>query len=1335
MLVPGLAEIQPRKHHTTFRAFVSGRLDANARRIKQGHLSVASFAHAIYRCDNEPELPALVRGDAEPAIVMRGVDLENPMASGISEAEADLRRYAESHAGRAINIQALPFTENRTQLFEDLQSSSICLMPSWHEGFGLAAWEAIAAGVPLIVSQKSGVHRLITEIECGLYTQWTQSIDVLGQVDEPYFRPEDKTRLAAIILSTARDYESWKDRALRLREAMLRAYSWRSCGESFIEATACCYLERERVYIEEREASTPPGIGEAPSKPPTINLPDNWEIWLETYQSRWQKDAGLSPSQLLRAEEALVPFAVEATPFLLTQIQWALKAPTTFAVRLLTAPGGSGKTRLALELCCIVRREGWIAGLLRSDCTAAQLDAFATQLINVSAPALVVIDYAETRTDIVLTLLTSLQARCKTQSTRVLLLARDSGDWWEQLPSRDARCEALLDGSATTGPYALPAAYANQDSRASAFQQALTLVSKRLELPCPNLEPDLSAEHFAHPLYLQLAALTAALGDRAESAEALPRALLNHERRYWLRAASACVAAPTEADVVRLMVLATLHGTIPIPKAIDHEWLTAGGSKGVLPALFRALVPLYPGHQGLQGLRPDLLGEVLVAQGALAEYGAALLDAVLGSTVPHTRRSALTVLARACKHRIDLIQPFEDALGRQFHICAVELVQVCIETPGELPLLARRAYVALAPNRASQVAGILHPLLRHEVLPLTGLEVDVRKIACATAQRRAERRGATCEDFALFAKRLGSLGEALRRDGQSREAFSCVENAKNILERLSQTKPGAFDPDWANALNNYAVHLRDEGRIEDALAVCMRAMEVRERLKQRNPVLFSPAWAASLNNCANLLLEAGRENEALQLAKRALDIRQGLSNGQPDADFATSLGSYAIILRALGRIEEALSASMRSLEVRRKLALSKPERFEADLATALTNYANLLDDADRTREALDAAREALTIRERLALAKPERFNGAWAASLTSCGVFLSALGRIDEGLELAKQSLDIVTTLAESKPERFTSTLGNALSNYAAHLAEVGNSREACDVARRALDIRRRLAESNPERFEPEWALSLSNYASHLVETGSLEDGLKASKLALNIRAKLAQNRPERFESEWATSATNYSSHLVASGCVEQGLDVGLSALKTLNRLASAAPNRFKPERLRALANCSMILADLGNFDEALSLGRQAVALASDLAARNFGGFIKDEKLGEAWVRLLEWIKDPTTTASNLYVPNSGTGRRDMKSIAFGLAVLNAALATDIDLTVQELRSAFAYWEEMHDEQRFAQLSLGVLACKLAAASQSKLELNDTIKYVTMFENMRSGRMPAWMLTVLGRFK
>ena len=89
---------------------------------------------------------------------------------------------------------------------------------------------------------------------------------------------------------------------------------------------------------------------------------------LELPTARAQHTLGLSDSQMLRPEEALIPFDPSAETFLQTQLDWAHAADDPLAVRLLTGQGGIGKTRLAQALCQRLQTQGWQTGFLRSDC-------------------------------------------------------------------------------------------------------------------------------------------------------------------------------------------------------------------------------------------------------------------------------------------------------------------------------------------------------------------------------------------------------------------------------------------------------------------------------------------------------------------------------------------------------------------------------------------------------------------------------------------------------------------------------------------------------------------------------------------------------------------------------------------------------------------------------------------------------------------------------------------------------------------------------------------------------------------------------------------------------
>ncbi|WFE35093.1 glycosyltransferase family 4 protein [Micromonospora sp. WMMD975] len=60
-------------------------------------------------------------------------------------------------------VDVRPFSEDGMAVSRDLRRTALCLMPSRAEGFGLAAWEALAMGTPILVSAHSGVAELLRE--------------------------------------------------------------------------------------------------------------------------------------------------------------------------------------------------------------------------------------------------------------------------------------------------------------------------------------------------------------------------------------------------------------------------------------------------------------------------------------------------------------------------------------------------------------------------------------------------------------------------------------------------------------------------------------------------------------------------------------------------------------------------------------------------------------------------------------------------------------------------------------------------------------------------------------------------------------------------------------------------------------------------------------------------------------------------------------------------------------------------------------------------------------------------------------------------------------------
>ncbi|WP_120967974.1 tetratricopeptide repeat protein [Comamonas sp. lk] len=1102
MLIPGLAEISPRRHHNTFVAFVSGRLDAGAQKIKQAHLGVAGFAYAVHQCDSNSGLPDALRGENEPRIILRGIELEETPNTDSTGAEVELKELAQQHAGRVISLQALPFTQNRTELFDELKAASVCLMPSWHEGFGLVAWEAIAAGVPLILSQKSGAYHFLKMLR---KENLVHAIDVKGQNGSPFFAKADKEAVANLLIEIAKNYSSVRADALRLREELQNDYHWRACADTFIAALDWHTPTASAI-------APPPQVSPATTTPP---IATNLAQWLALPAPLWNQHSGLSPSQLLKAEEALIPFAQERFQFLQTQLNWAKTSAYPACVRLLTGEGGSGKTRLALEMCKCLLKEGWAAGFLKGDFQTQSAQSLAKALSKSQQPVLLVIDYAETRTTELLGILAAVLSQNAASPIRFLLLARSSGEWWRQLPMYETRCEALLDGFATTGPYSLPGLYEQVSERNKAFNQALTAFAKALNVTSPNIQPDLSAEQYHSPLFLQMAALLTLLGERTANAEALPQSLVRHEQRYWYKVAanSSC-----ESEANLMMSLVTLIGYASTAKAIEPLWVAADGQQPNLKPLFTGLTPLYPGRQGLGALQPDLLGEALIGHQVLGSEGGALLDAVLGEKASVTQRThALTILARLLRYRSAVSTPLEIALSKNFARCAQPLFQVCIQTPSPLFLVAERSFKRLSPTVALQVAGLLEQNFKYEVLPLAGLELLIRETINTQAERRCQKVKASIGDWNIFSKTLLNLSIANRQLGKTAQALNFSKQSLDIRQWLAKNNPERFEPGLASSLSNYASHLSDVEDITQALVFAKQALDIHQRLAKNNPGHFEPNLASSLGNYANHLSDAGDSMQALEFSKQALDIHQRLAKDTPERfepDFASSLSNYASHLSDVGETTQALDFSKQALDIRQRLAKDMPERFEPNLASSLSNYASHLSEVEDTTQALDFAKQALDIHQRLAKDKPERFEPNLASSLLNYANHLSDFGDAIQAIEFSRQALDIHQRLTKDNPERFEAALASSFGNYANHLSYVGETTQALDFSKLAFDIRKRLAKDNPERFEPDLAKSLNNYANHLSDIGDITQALDFSKQALLIYERLANVHRAKFAAD-----------------------------------------------------------------------------------------------------------------------------------------------------------------------------------------------------------------------------
>lgn len=153
--------------------------------------------------------------DLHPFLVVRGA----PPGTG-----AELRaKLIELSARTSTEVRVRNFSSDRLRIIDDIHQSSVVLMPSEEEGFGLVGIEAIAAGVPCLVSKNSGLAELLERDFAAHASSFvvprTKNLDVDGI--------EWGKRIAQVLRNPA----FWFAKAKELRASMMAKMPWVECAQ------------------------------------------------------------------------------------------------------------------------------------------------------------------------------------------------------------------------------------------------------------------------------------------------------------------------------------------------------------------------------------------------------------------------------------------------------------------------------------------------------------------------------------------------------------------------------------------------------------------------------------------------------------------------------------------------------------------------------------------------------------------------------------------------------------------------------------------------------------------------------------------------------------------------------------------------------------------------------------------------------------------------------------------------------------------------------------------------------------------------------------------------
>lgn len=111
------------------------------------------------RCDE------MQHGAHEAALMVRAAAGARPVHLIVNGAPPETagaaRRLLSNVAGRAVEVRTL--TSDERQQNQSISAADLVLVPCWDEHVGLTALNAIAAGVPILVGDTSGIGRFLTE--------------------------------------------------------------------------------------------------------------------------------------------------------------------------------------------------------------------------------------------------------------------------------------------------------------------------------------------------------------------------------------------------------------------------------------------------------------------------------------------------------------------------------------------------------------------------------------------------------------------------------------------------------------------------------------------------------------------------------------------------------------------------------------------------------------------------------------------------------------------------------------------------------------------------------------------------------------------------------------------------------------------------------------------------------------------------------------------------------------------------------------------------------------------------------------------------------------------
>ena len=675
------------------------------------------------------------------------------------------------------------------------------------------------------------------------------------------------------------------------------------------------------------------------------------------------------PLEYLRPEYRAIPFQGRNERTILEDLAEDALTLSQTRVAIVHGAGGSGKTRLALEVADRLRREGWYAGVLPQGARDVEW------LAQVVTPLCLVVDYAEGRLGKpdapgdVRRLLGALRARRPGLPVLLILTARTvTGGWVEELHNE------LQNQRQFAVETRVPLPNKHPDSGDLYKRTVLTLNPDTAAASLPAVGPSWTTLD-----YILLGWLAANTTSELPARKAdLYDSALAHEAKYWVSvyrglgyelddqgnrqeiepdrprlrlAAAALTLAQAEPDVVD-EILATL----PSLKTKERE-----------RALIERTLLQCLANSEIVAVRPDPIGDHLVLTDLTNTPNSAAFAALTAPEAVWTR--ALSTINRA---------------GQNDHSHATAVIgQMLTSHPDRWPAALDLALLQGGPvseaieSHVHSMAPVLPLDHLSEAIPFTelitsplGLHVDQARLASARQ---------TDQPPHVLAALLQRVAERHRLLGDPAGALAAIEEAVTLRRELAATAPAVYTPNLAMSLNNLSNRRAGTGDPAGALAAIEEAVTLYRELAATAPAVHTPDLAASLNNLSVQRAGTGDPAGALAAIEEAVTLYRELAATAPavyTADLAMSLNNLSNRqvesgfdagqtrepwLDAITAMPSPAAAAELQIQLAKRLATPEPQAC----VELLTQAATVLDAVDVL--AADRTTQIVTLRARAML--------------------------------------------------------------------------------------------------------------------------------------------------------------------------------------------------------------------------------------------------------------------------------------------------------------------------------------------------------------------------------